>query len=261
MKEKISITLDAKILKEIGSLTDGIRIRNKSQAIEFLIRRSLSEKNIAVILAGGPEEKLSVGKTIKPLIKIKGKCLIEHMIESLKKYKFSDIYIAGRKGTLSEIFKCIGDGSAYGIAMQYIEEQGGKSLTSSGTAKTLRLLKGKIKKSFLCMYCDVLFDYNLSEAWNFHLMEGSVATLVLKTEQSPVKWGVVSLNGNKIVNFEEKPKKSDSYIVFSGIFFAEPELLNYPENSLEHELFPFLAKKGMLSGYICSGKSRHVHGI
>ncbi len=261
MKEKISITLDGKILREIGPLIDGIGIRNKSQAIEFLIRRSLSEKNVAVILAGGPEEKLRVGETLKPLIKIRGKCLIEHAIENLRKHKFLEIYMLGRKGALSEIFKRIGDGSAYGIEMNYIEEREGKSVTGSDTAKTLRLLKNKIKKSFLCMYCDVLFDYNLSEALNFHLREGGVATLLLKTEQSPVKWGVVSLNGNRITEFAEKPKKSDSYIVFSGIFFAEPELLNYPESSLEYELFPLLAKRNMLSGYVCSGKSMHVHKI
>lgn len=261
MKEKISITLDGKILREIGPLIDGIRIRNKSQAIEFLIRRSLSEKNAAVILAGGPGEKLKAGKTIKPLIKIKGKCLIEHAIENLRKYKFLEIYILGRKGALGEIFNRIGDGSAFGISIQYIEEREGKSVTGSDTAKTLKMLKGRIKKTFLCMYCDVLFDYNLSEALNFHLREGGVATLLLKTEQSPVKWGVASLNGNRITEFAEKPKKADSYIVFSGIFFAEPELLNYPESSLEYELFPLLAKKNMLAGLVCSGKSRHAHGL
>ena len=259
IKEKVSITLDDKILKEVNAVVDGVRIRNTSQSIEFLLRKSLSDIRTAVILAGGPEEKLRLGGTLKPLIKIKGKTIIEHAIENLRKHKFSDIYIVGRKPVLSEIFNCIGDGSASDVSIQYVEEKSEKPVTRSDTARTLKTLKGKIRKTFLCVYCDVLFDYNLSEALNFHLREGGVATLILKTEQSPVKWGVVNLDGNKITSFEEKPKKSDSYIVFSGIFFAEPELLKYSENSLEYELFPFLAKKSLLAGLICSGKSQHVH--
>ncbi len=259
IKEKLSITLDDKILKEVDSIIDGVRIRNTSQSIEFLLRKSLSDIRTAVILAGGPEEKLRLDGNLKPLLKIKGKTIIEHAIGNLRKYKFSDIYIVGRKPVLSEIFNCIGDGSSSDVSIQYVEEKNEKSATGSDTARTLKILKGKLRKSFLCMYCDILFDYNISEALNFHLREGGVASLILKTEKSPVKWGVVNLDGNKITSFEEKPKKADSYIVFSGIFFAEPELLKYSENSLEYELFPFLARKSMLAGLICSGKSQHVH--
>lgn len=249
------------MLKEANSIIDGVRIRNTSQAIEFMLRKSLSETRTAVILAGGPEEKLRLDGIPKPLAKIKGKTVIEHAVENLRKYKFSDIYIVGRKPVLSEIFKYVGDGSTSDVVINYVEEKPEKSTTCSDTAKTLKILKGKIRKTFLCMYCDILFDYNLSEALNFHLREGGVATLILKTEHSPVKWGVVNLDGNKIVNFEEKPKKADSYIVFSGIFFAEPEILKYSEDSLEYELFPFLAKKSMLAGLVCSGKSKHAHGM
>lgn len=261
MKEKLSITLDDRIVKEVNAVVDGVRIRNTSQAIEFMLRKSLSETRTAVILAGGPEERLRVGGTIKPLVKIKGKTVIERAVENLKKHKFSDIYIVGRKPVLSDIFKTLGDGSASDVIIQYVEEQNEKAHTTSDTARTLRMLKGKIRKTFLCLYCDILFDYNLSDAMNFHLRDGGVASLILKTEHSPAKWGVVNLDGNRVVNFEEKPKRADSYIVFSGIFFAEPELLKYSENSLEYDLFPFLARKSLLAGLVCSGRSEHVHEI
>lgn len=259
MKEKISITVDSKILRETESLVDGIRIRNKSQAVEFLLRKILSENRNAVILAGGPDEKLMVDGTLKPLIKVKGKHVIEIIIDQFKKFKFSNIFIVGRKNVLSEIFKIVGDGSSYDVKINFIEERDEKALTTQDSARTLKLLRGKINTTFICTYCDIVSDYNLEMAWIFHNTNRSVATHLLKTSEVPKKWGVVTLNGNKITSFVEKPKKVDSYLVYTGIFIAEPEILDAPGNSLEYEIFPVLAETEKLNGYICSGESRHIH--
>ncbi len=259
MKKKISITVDSKILRETESLIDGIRIRNKSQAIEFLLGKFLSENRTAVILAGGPEDNLRIGGTLKPLVKIRGKTVIESMIIQFKKYKFSNIFVVGRKNVLSEIFKTIGDGSSYNVSVNYVEEKDEKPVTIQDSARTLKLLKGKIKSTFLCSYCDIIFDYNLDFAWNFHNGDKSMITNLLKTTEIPRKWGVVTVDGNKIMKFVEKPKKLESHLVYTGIFIAEPEIFDLPGNSLEYEMFPKLAKEGKLTGYICSGNSRHIH--
>jgi NDP-sugar pyrophosphorylase family protein len=259
MKEKISITIDSKILRETESLVDGIRIRNKSQAVEFLLRKILSENRTAVILAGGPEDKLRMDGTLKPLVKVKGRTVIENIIEQFKKYKFSNIFIVGRKNVLSEIFKNIGDGSSYDVKINYIEEKDEKVATAQDSARTLKLLRSRINTTFICTYCDIIFDYNLELAWMFHNTNRSTATNLLKTTQVPRKWGVVTINGNKIDSFVEKPKKVESYLVYTGIFIAEPEILDLPGNSLEYEIFPKLVEKDMLNGYICSGESRHIH--
>ncbi len=258
-KEKISITIDKNLLKEIDCFIDGINIRNKSQAIEFLIRKNLPEKRTAVILAGGPEGKLRINNVLKPLVRINRRCVIETIISNMKKYNFSDIYLVGRKITLSEIFKTVGDGSGLNVSINYIEEDAFKPVTKSDTARTLSFLKNKIKKPFLCTYCDIVFDYNLDAIWKFHIRNSAVATLVLKTENKPKEWGNVVLEGSKIMEFEEKPKKSKTYIVSAGIFVASPEIFKLKGNSLEYEVFPELAKKGMLNGFIASGRSRHVH--
>jgi NDP-sugar pyrophosphorylase family protein len=259
MKEKISITVDSKILRETESLVDGIKIRNKSQAVEFLLRKILSENRTAVILAGGPEDKLKMNGALKPLVKVRGKAVIEIIIEQFKKYKFTSIFIVGRKNVLSEIFKVIGDGSSYEVMINYIEEKEEKPITTQDSARTLKLLRGKVNSTFICTYCDIMFDYNLDQAWIFHNTNRSMATNLLKTTLVPRKWGVVDLNGNRITSFVEKPKKADSYLVYTGIFIAEPEILDFPGNSLEYEIFPQLAEKEMLNGYICSGESRHIH--
>jgi len=258
MKEKISITLERELIEEIDSFVDGIRIRNRSQAIEFLLRKSLSEKRTAVILAGGEEEKLKVNGVYKPILEYKGCSAIEHIVKNLRKYRFTEIYIIGRKHVLSEIFKVVGDGNEYGVEIKYIEEKPLKPVTKQDTARTLKLINGKIKKPFLCIYCDVIFDFDLNAVWNFHLKSSSIATLIVKTSPNPQEWGNIELEGEYIVEFIEKPKKAKNYLVFSGVFIASPELLAQQGNSLEYEIFPNLAKKRLLTGYVISGFCEHV---
>ncbi len=258
MKEKISITLDSYLIREIDSLIDGIKIRNRSQAIEFLIKKSLSERKVGVILAGGDEEKLKVNGVFKPLLKFKGKYAIEYILDNFQKHGFLDVFIIGRKNVLSEIFKTVGDGSDWGIKIQYIEEKPEKSITKQDTARTLKLISSVVKKPFVCVYCDVICDVDLSSLWKFHIKNNNIATLVIKTSEESAKWGNVKMEGSKIISFVEKPKKMKNYLVYTGVFVANPEIFFQRGNSLEYEIFPKLAEKNLLGGYIISDFCEHV---
>ncbi len=258
MKEKISVAIDRALLKEIDMLVDGFKIRNRSQAIEFLIRKALSERKIAVILAGGEEKRLMVNNTFKPLLGYKGKTAIEHIVQGLRKHGFTKIFIIGGKRVLSAIFSVIGDGSEHGVELCYVEERAQTSLTKQDTARTLKFLKGKVKKPFLCLYCDVLFDINLEEIWKCHTRSSVLATLVVKTSPQPKEWGNVVVEGDRVIEFVEKPKISKTYLVYTGMFIAEPEIFEQQGSSLEYQIFPALAKKGLLGAYIISSFCEHV---
>ena len=67
------------------------------------------------------------------------------------------------------------------------------------------------------------------------------------------------MEGNKVLTFTQKPKKSDIYLVFSPIFVTEPQIFEYTGTSLESEIFPNLAEKGLLNGHLSSEKEVHVH--
>ena len=71
-KVKISITINEKTLHDIESIIDSIYIRNRSQAIEHLVKNVLGENKTAVILLGGSEENLRISKEVyRPTAKIK----------------------------------------------------------------------------------------------------------------------------------------------------------------------------------------------
>ena len=82
---------------------------------------------------------------------------------------------------------------------------------------------------------------------------------MLTTSSKPSEKGTVKVEGNKVLTFTQKPKKSDIYLVFSPIFVTEPQIFEYSGASLEFNVFPELAEKGLLNGHLSSEKEVHIH--
>ncbi len=256
MKEKISVTINKDLLKNIDSVIDNLYIRNRSQAIEYLIKKVVGESKTAVILAGGPEDKLKISKDEYRLFtKVDDESVMEKAVKTLRKNNFKEIYLIARHNILTKAFSFFGNGNSYGIKLNYVEEK-----KSDGTFETLKLLKGKINSNFLVVYDDIIFDkINLNELLETHSRSHAITTLMLTTSNEPSKKGNVVVQGNKVLSFIQKPKISDNYIVFSPVFIAEPELLDYQGTSLEKDIFPELARNNLLAGHISPVKEVHVH--
>jgi len=253
MKQKISITLEKSLIKEAKSLIDGIKIRNTSQAIEYLLRRSLHDKKTAIILAGGNPKNLITNGVYRPVIKIDGKTLIEHNIEKIRK-NFKKIIIIGQNPILAEIFKVIGDGSNLNVSVTYLEEKEGL-----GTAKTLELAKNHINSTFLFLPCDHYFDFDVGKMLKFHISQESVVTLSV-FHKTNFDWpvAVVEMNGSLITGYEERPKKPKTHLRSMLIGIAEPSIFNLIPSgklnwSLQEDVFPKLASSGQMCGYLVSG--------
>ncbi len=255
-KTKISITINEKTLQDINSIIDNIYIRNRSQAIEHLIRNALGENKTAVILLGGDEKYLRIGKDgYSPTANIKNNAVIGLALKKLRENNFRRVFIVARHNLLTKLFEILKDGAEHGVKISYIEEK-----YSNGTADSLRLLKGKIDSNFLVVYGDIIFNkINIEGLWNNHIKQSAVATIMLTTSPKPSEKGTVKVEGNKVLNFTQKPKKSDIYLVFSPIFVAEPQIFEYSGQSLESHVFPELAERGLLNGHLSSEKEVHIH--
>jgi NDP-sugar pyrophosphorylase family protein len=256
MKKKISITINEKTLEDIDGIIDNIYIRNRSQAIEYLVNNSLGENKVAVILSGGPEENLKIGEgEYRITARLKKKTVIEKAIKKLRENNFKTIYIIARHDILTNVFNIVKEGNDYGVNINYIEEK-----ESKGSAQSLKLVKGSVKSNFIVVFGDIIFDkINIEELWNTHIKMNGIATLMLTTSPEPSRKGIVKIEGNKILNFEQKPIKSDIYVGFSSIFVTSPEIFEYNGNSLEENIFPKLAENGLLYGHLSSEKEKHIH--
>jgi NDP-sugar pyrophosphorylase family protein len=257
MKERVTLTLDEGILKLVDKNIDGFKIKNRSHAVELLLRKSL-KTNIpkkAIILAGGKGTRLRplTYEIPKALIPVHGKTLTEHLFDLFKKYEIQEIILSVGylKDKIIDFYK---DGTNFGVKIDYIKEE-----EALGTAGPLRQYKDKLTDSFIVSNGDELKNINLEDMYRVHKENGALVTIALTTVEDPSQYGVARLSGSKILEFVEKPKKEDapSKLINSGLYIIEPEVINMIQKGfvmLEKEVFPRLAKEGRLYGYPFSGQ-------
>ena len=255
MRNKISISLDKGLMKRIDAAVDGNTIRNRSQAIEYLIKRGLEKKDItkALILSGGKLENLKVRGTFKPLVKIDGKEVVIHTIDVLKSHGINEVIIAAGPIT-DHIFSVLGDGSDLGIKVIYLKDN------NLGTAGVVNAAKRYFDSDFFVVSADVYFDFDLHKMISFHSTHDGFVTLAVSTTELQESKDYIELEGSVVKKFDYVPKIR-TYLVNAGIYIFRPEIFSYlPERgSLEKDVFPTLAGMKKIVAYNFAGKWRAVN--
>jgi NDP-sugar pyrophosphorylase family protein len=260
-KVRISMTISPDVLGRIDSFVDGRDVRSRSEAIESVMSKYLEANKAAVFLGGGDIGGLKIGDTLKPLIRIRGKCLIEYNIERLVKGGFRKIYITGKSELVGECFKLLGNGSRHGVSIDYIEEQ--KTL---GNAKTLQLAEHCLQSGFLVLPVDNFFDFDLDYLARAHRSGGSVATLAVQAgRDAKTDLGVVEMVGNRIIGYEEKPARPKTFLTATFIGMYEPAIFDHiPKGKakwvLQTDVFGKLISRKALNGCIVPGFYVNVDG-
>ncbi|MBF0127959.1 MAG: NTP transferase domain-containing protein, partial [Magnetococcales bacterium] len=155
----------------------------------------------------------------KPLLKVGSKPILEVILESFIAYGFHRFFLSVnyRKEMIKEYF---GDGSGWGVEIDYLEENG-----RLGTAGSLSLFKERPEKPFFVMNGDLLTRINFQHVLDFHLEHQSRATLCVRKVEQTVPYGVVRLDAHRLVTIEEKPVQE--YFVNAGIYLLDPEVLSF----------------------------------
>ncbi|MFH1228894.1 MAG: sugar phosphate nucleotidyltransferase [Candidatus Aenigmatarchaeota archaeon] len=254
MRNRITITLRDDIIKEADKLVNDLTIRSRSQAIEYLLSKTISNYQIesALILAGGPNSGFRDSPVHKTMQLVNGKPILENIIIFLKKNGIRK-FVISCDNTLDSIKNYLSDGSKLDVEISYVTSE-----KPIGAAAAIKIAKNYFDRTFLVWYGDTLCKLDLAGMMHAHRDNNSVVTIALTTVSNPLNYGVVKMKGNIITDFCEKPqnKVAESFLVSSGIFIVEPEIFRYISSemkSLESDLFPKLARKGLLIGYPFEG--------
>jgi NDP-sugar pyrophosphorylase family protein len=248
-KARLTITLPKDLLNQVDRQIDGHSIRNRSHAIETLIRRSLTPVvTTAVILAGGQND----GREIPALRSIQDRKLIHIAISHLVDYGIRNLVILAGNNE-EQVRRVLGNGASTGVAIQYAQEG-----TPLGTAGALKAAEELLAQGpFIVMHGDVLTNINLSEFVNFHNNERRMATIAVKPRNAEPKYGKVMLQGNRITDFYDEDRSEGISIINTGVYLFEPELLSLLAEGqtakLEKDVFPRLAVMGELSAFLFQG--------
>lgn len=181
----------------------------------------------AMILAGGLSTRLyPLTKQVpKPLVPVVGEPNAVHLIRYLKSYGISQIAINVHY-LPDMIVDALGDGSAYGVKLEYLHEK--VLLGSAGAVEQMKYFLDDAP--FVVVGCDDLTDIPLDRLLAFHREKQAVATIGLVEREEVDQYGVVvTAPDGKITGFQEKPAKGTerSKLVNTGIYAFTPEIFEH----------------------------------
>jgi glucose-1-phosphate cytidylyltransferase len=123
----------------------------------------------------------------------------------------------------------------------------GQDTATGGRIKRLRPWMGA--GTFMLTWGDGVSDVDLNHLLTFHQAHGKLATLT--AVRPPARFGHPDFDGDRVVQFTEKPQPSEGWI--NGAFFVlEPGVFDYiagDDTQFEKEPLERLAADGQLTAY------------
>jgi glucose-1-phosphate cytidylyltransferase len=221
-----------------------------------------------IILSGGFGTRISEYTSIipKPMIRIGGKPIIEHIMEIYSKYGHKDFYLA--LGYKSEVIKEYFYNYAFLNSNFQINLKDGKVTPFEKNKKdwTINLIDtgintmtgGRLKRlkkfigdeTFLLTYGDAVTDLNINKVLEFHKKHGKMVTVT--GVRPPARFGELTINDkNEVLEFKEKPNTQAGWIN-GGFFVINSEVIDMIEGDStvwEQEPLNNLASQGELMAF------------
>ena len=207
----------------------------------------------AVILTGGLGTRLQPYTLFvpKPMLPLGDKPLLEHTINWLKKNDIKSIVlcVSYLRKNIQNYFQ---DGKDFGVEIEYAIAS--KPLATAGQLKSAEKF---LEDTFVCMYGDSVFDFNLKGMIKNHQKNKSFITMCLYEYKFRLPYGVIDTDKKgTITSWREKPEIISN--INTGCYVMEPEVFSLiPKNvpygmdrvldkamSKKKKLYSFLIKKG-----------------
>jgi MurNAc alpha-1-phosphate uridylyltransferase len=197
-----------------------------------------------MILAAGRGERMGnlTRDLPKPLIRAKGKSLIEWHLEKLSNSGFKDIVI--NVSYLPEMIKdFVGDGSRWQLNVTYSEEN--PILETAGGIKNALPLLGK--EPFAVINSDIFSNFNYAKLKLISLNNSSDGHLVLVKNPEHNQTGDFGLLENDCLALNV-----NALYTFSGIAVYHPRFFDEMETGVKMQLLPLL--KSSISNSLIKGE-------
>jgi glucose-1-phosphate thymidylyltransferase len=199
-----------------------------------------------IILAGGTGSRLS------PLTKITNKQLLPLYDKPLIFYPLSILMLAGIRDVLIitnpnediNFKKILGNGSNFGIKIQYLAQQKPKGLPEAFIIGEKFINKQNVA---LILGDNFFYGQGFTKRLKNKTKIKSGSTIFTYQVNNPQDYGIVEIKNNKIIKIIEKPKKSKSNLAITGLYFFDKNVVNFskklkPSKRNELEIVDLLKK-------------------
>ena len=184
-----------------------------------------NRKNKGIILAGGSGTRLHpiTLAMSKQLMPVYDKPLIYYPLGTLMLADIKDILIITTSDSLNQFEKLLGDGSKFGINLQYATQE-----NPNGIAEAFIIGEKFIGDDNVCLVLgdNILYGNSLKSILLKCKIEKG-GTIFSYPVVDPERFGIVEMNGNEIVSIVEKPKKPKSNRAVIGIYFFDNKVIEY----------------------------------
>lgn len=175
----------------------------------------------AVVLAGGDSSRFfPFGENgHKTMVKLLGKPILQYTLEGLRDVGITDILIRVKDDGIVQRY--FGDGSKFGLSIKYQPQK-----EALGMGEVLVRARNSLKEDFIFISA---FHVNSKELVGRLLKDRKPNTVRVLVKKRPNPWdyGVVKLEGGRVVSVVEKPEQSEakSDICIVGCYLLNREFL------------------------------------
>jgi NDP-sugar pyrophosphorylase family protein len=176
--------------------------------------------------------------------------------EYVSRFGFRDI-VVNLHHQPGSVVKALGDGSRFGVHIEYTREQPAILGTSGALDRARKFLEDG---TFLIINGKIITDIDIGEALETHRRTGALATMVLKPNVKREKFTVVDVDDGLVTGFgddaqpltEEEIRDAEhppnAPMMFTGIHIFEPRVFQYIPRGVYSDVVPTVYRPAIAKG-------------
>ena len=200
-----------------------------------------------IILAGGSGSRMSpITKAVnKQLLPLYDKPLFFYPLSVLMLAQIKDILIIVNKGQVDQFKKVLPDGNRLGIKIQYAEQDKPRGLPDAFLVGEKFINNQPVS---LILGDNFFYGQSLTKKLIECTKLNNGAKVFLHPVKKPSLYGIATINKkNKITKIIEKPKRTNSNLAVTGLYFFDNKVVNFckslkPSKRNELEIVDLLNK-------------------
>ncbi len=182
----------------------------------------------AVVLCAGEGTRVQPLTFARPkhLMPVAGRAVLDHVLEALAEAGIEGaVFVVGRQGEHLKEF--VGDGSRWGMRAEYVVQY-----PPRGLADAVRCARAEVEgERFIVYLGDDLLGDGVTEFVSGFADSHVQGSLIVKRVEDPRQFGVVVVEGDRVVKLVEKPAEPPSNLAIVGVYGFGPEIFDAIENT------------------------------
>jgi glucose-1-phosphate thymidylyltransferase len=178
-----------------------------------------------VVLAGGKATRLRplTKVTNKHLLPIYDKPLIYYPLQAMARAGVRDVLVITNPEHAGHFIQLLGSGREFGLKLAYeLQEEAG------GLAQAVGLAESFVgNEKLLVLLGDNIFTQDLRHSVERFSDEQRGAVIFGVEMEHPEQYGVIEMDGERVIGIEEKPTQPKSHLIQTGIYMYDEHVWSH----------------------------------